>query len=41
MKHTWKVTLILIMMFLGAQIIGLVIVDQYVDTVEIKETGID
>ena len=31
MKHTIKITIILVLLFLAAQIIGLTIVDRYVD----------
>lgn len=39
MKHSFRVTLILVAMFLAAQLIGLVITNQYIDKVEVKETG--
>lgn len=39
MKHSLEVTLILVGLFLGAQIIGLVVTHQYIDEREITETG--
>ena len=39
MKHSLQVTLILVGMFLGAQIIGLLVTNQYIEQREITETG--
>ncbi len=39
MKHTFKVTLFLAALFLCAQVIGLVIIDRYVDVQKTAETG--
>lgn len=39
MKHSLEVTLILVALFLGAQIMGLIVVDRYVDSKEITEAG--
>ncbi|NQV09347.1 hypothetical protein HQ529_05855 [Candidatus Woesearchaeota archaeon] len=39
MKHTFKITLILIFIFLFAQIIGLVIINTYIDSQKTQESG--
>mgnify|MGYP000409610808 CR=1 FL=1 len=39
MKHSFKITLILLMLFLGAQFVGLAVINQYIETVEVTETG--
>lgn len=39
MKHSVEVTLILVGLFLGAQLMGLVITDRYVETKEVTPTG--
>src|SRR3989344_4593443 len=40
MKHTLKITLLLVLVFLLAQFIGLVVIDQYIDKQKTDETGI-
>jgi len=40
MKHTLKVTLILVLLFLAAQIVGLFVIDKYIDKPKTIETGI-
>ncbi len=40
MKHSWFRTLILILLFLGAQFIGLVTISRYIDIHATSETGI-
>jgi len=39
MKHTFKVTLFLVTLFLCAQILGLIIINKYVDVAKTSETG--
>jgi hypothetical protein len=39
MKHTEKVTFILVALFFISQIIGLVVINQYIDHKALKETG--
>jgi presenilin-like A22 family membrane protease len=39
MKHSLEVTLVLVALFLGAQIIGLVVTHQYIDEKQVTETG--
>jgi len=39
MKHTLPVTLILIVIFICAQLVGLVIINEYIDIEKTKETG--
>ncbi|MBU0461242.1 MAG: hypothetical protein KJ574_01510 [Nanoarchaeota archaeon] len=40
MKHTLKITLVLLLVFLLAQVIGLAVLNQYVDRQKTEETGI-
>lgn len=39
MKHTWRITLILTLMFISAQVIGLLIVNEYIDHQETVVSG--
>jgi len=39
MKHSFEVTLILVAIFLGAQIVGLFVTDQYMENVQVLESG--
>jgi len=39
MKHTLKITIILVLVFLAAQVVGLYVVDSYVDHETLVETG--
>jgi presenilin-like A22 family membrane protease len=39
MKHTWRITFFLVLVFLCAQAVGLTIINQYVDIDATKETG--
>lgn len=39
MKHTWQVTLFLVVIFLGAQVIGLLVTNAYIDVEQTTETG--
>lgn len=39
MKHTWKVTIFLVLFFLAAQIIGLAVTNAYIDKEKTAETG--
>jgi len=39
MKHTLKITIILVILFFSAQIIGLYIINQYIDHAKTKEQG--
>jgi presenilin-like A22 family membrane protease len=39
MKHTWKITAFLVLIFICAQIMGLAIINQYIDINATKDTG--
>ena len=39
MKHTLRVTLVLVIMFLAAQFIGLAVTNEYISQKEVTETG--
>ena len=39
MKHTWKITLMLLAIFIAAQLVGLFVITKYIDYAALKETG--